>query len=555
MLRFITLSLFGGNSVLMFIVGLQYRSQRVVFHSPQLWINAISKCSSKLENAGREAEAVLTEMRANGVEPTIISYTCVMDAYAESSGRRNRAAQDAERILFDVLVNRPSLKVSTITCDTVLKSWANQGDVEGAERAQLILERLEEMNNGDVKPSVHSYGTVVHAWASCRGGVEAAEKAEAVLHKMLQPNHRVKPDTVVFNSVINAWANSGDSGAGVKAVELLNKMRDMHNPRKGYATAPDAFSYNTVLAAWSHSDDMRAGRETERILKEMQEAYKANPHIAPAPNTVSFNSVLHAWSRSATEGAVKRAQAVLEFMIKSSRDSIAPDVVSFTSVLNALAKSKEPEKAAKCRKLLFQMLQLYDTTKRPSLKPSQVPFNAVLNACAFSASDTTPKEQKDALQIAISTFYELTKRARPDTVSYGNLMKCFHNLMPPGARRNEMALQLFDNCTKAGLVGDLVWTEVRQTVQSRVLQRALESKGLQASPSNAQVKDLPPSWTSQVHDDKLAARRQDQERRRKDQERQQAQELAAKDAARKRAEPARRFRAISEGSYQSDKDM
>jgi Pentatricopeptide repeat domain len=526
-----------------------------VIHLPQLWINAISKCSSKLEDAGRQAEEVLTEMRAYGVEPTIISYTCVMNAYAESSRRRNSSAQDAERVLFDVLVHRPNLKVSTITCDTVLKSWANRGDVEGAERAQLILERLEEMDIGDVKPSVHSYGTVVHAWASCRGGVEAAEKAEAVLYRMLQPNHRVKPDTIIFNSVINAWANSRDSRAGAKAVELLNKMREMHNPRKGYDTAPDAFSYNTVLAAWSHSDDVRAGRETERILKEMQDAYKANPKTAPAPNTVSFNSVLHAWSRSATEGAVKRAQAVLGFMMKSNQDAIAPDVVSFTSVLNALAKSKEPEKAAICQKLLFKMLQLYDTSKRPSLKPTQVPFNAVLNACAFSASDTTPEQQKDALQIAIATFYELTKRARPDTVSYGNLMKCLHNLMPPGARRNEMALQLFDNCTKAGLVGDLVWTEVRQTAQSRVLHRALETKGVHMSPSTIQIKDLPSSWTNRVHDDKLAARRQDHERRRKDQERQQAQELAAKDAANIRAEPARKFRAIAEASYQSDKDM
>ncbi|CAB9518212.1 Pentatricopeptide repeat-containing protein [Seminavis robusta] len=511
-----------------------------------LWINAISKCCQKAD-AGKQAEDVLHEMRKHHVQPSIVSYTTVMNAYAQSSGRRNRAAQEAERVLYDVLDQQPQLKVSAITCDTVLKAWAKRGDMEGAERAQLILERLEQTQLSDIQPTSHSYGTVIHAWATCRGGTEAAEKAQEILDKLLQPNHAVKPDTVVFNSVIHAWANSKDSRAGPKAVELLHKMKDLHNPQKGFHTAPDTFTYNTVLSSWSHSDDMGAATETERVLKEMQEAYKESPETAPAPNTVSYNSVLHAWSRSTTAGAVKRAQAVLDFMIRSKQEAIAPDVFSFTSVLNSLAKSKEPGKAMKCRQLLFQMLQLYDNTQRPSLKPTQVPFNAVLNACAFSASDTTDKEKKDAVQIAISTFYELSQRAKPDTVSYGNLMKCFHNLLPPGQRRNEMALQLFDNCSKAGLVGDLVWNEVRRTVQSRVLVKALKLEN--SSLSSLQVRDLPRSWTNRVQGDKLAARRRDQERRKR---RQQQQPTRRRASNNRRSGPNLQ---ISEPSYQSGKDL
>ena len=280
----------------------------------------------------------------------------------------------------------------------------------------------------------------------------------------------------------------------------------------------------------------------------MQEAHKKSPKTTPAPNTVSFNSVLHAWSRSSLPGAVNRAQAVLEFMIKANKPEIAPDVISFTSVLNALAKSKEPDKAVRARKLLNIMIEMYEISKRPNLKPSQIPFNAVLNACAFSASDTTDEQKLAALKVALTTFSELRKRARPDTVSYGNLMKSYHNLMPPGAKRNEVALKLFDDCVKDGLVGELVWTEVCRTAQSRVLAKHLK---LDKSPGSLQVKDLPRSWTSNVRGDKLATRRRAEAEARK----RASKEAKEEGGTKKKRAPARRLRNITEPSYQSGKDL
>lgn len=517
-----------------------------------MWINAIAKCS-KNENAGQQAEQVLVQMQRDGVEPSIVSYTSIMDAYASSSTRRNKAAEEAERVLFDVLEQQPTnihngkrMAISSITCDTVLKAWANRGDMKGAERAEEILNRLEQMQNESIRPTVFSYGTVIHAWASCKGGIPAAEIAEGILKRMMLPSSRVKPDTVIFNSVIHAWSNSKSPETGQKASQLLHLMRELHNARKEYDTAPDERTYNNVLAAWSHSSDANAATETERIVKEMQEAYKKAPKKSPAPSTVSFNSVLHAWSRSPLPGGVKRAEAVLEFMIMAKRPEIAPDVISFTSVLNALAKSKEPDKAVRAQKLLNTMIRMYEINKRPSLKPSQIPFNAVLNACAFSASDTTTKQKQEVLKVAVTTFTDLQNRARPDTVSYGNMMKCYHNLMPPGPKRNEVALKLFDSCSKQGLVGELLWTEVCRTTQSRVLAKHLK---LEKSPGSLCVKDLPKSWTHNVRGDKLMTRRRTQAEARRRASKEEKQ------MAKKKRTPDRRRGNITEPSYQSGKDL
>ena len=290
----------------------------------------------------------------------------------------------------------------------------------------------------------------MNAWAKV-GTTEAAENAEELLDSMLRASgdKAIKPDVTVFNSVINAWATSKDPIAGKKAFSLLRRMKDLAG--KGYTTYPDIVTYNTVLSAWSHCGDVNAAPQTEKIVNEMQKASRESA-LAPRPNTVSYNTILDAWSKSTLPGSALRAQKVLEFMIRSEEKEIEPDVISFTSVLDAWAKSKEPHKGARTRDLLNQLVSLHQTTKRPNLRPTQISYNSVLNACAFSAIGTSLEEQREALQIAVKTFSEMrrSRTTAPDTVSYGNMLKCLANLMPQGDLRTKMALQIFAKCSEEG---------------------------------------------------------------------------------------------------------
>lgn len=73
----------------------------------------------------------------------------------------------------------------------------------------------------------------------------------------------------------------------------------------------------------------------------------------PSPNTISYNTILHNWSKSDMDIALGRAGKVLNYMVKSGRQEIAPDAISFSCVMEVWAKSKEPQKAAKIRKMLY----------------------------------------------------------------------------------------------------------------------------------------------------------------------------------------------------------
>lgn len=466
-----------------------------------LWIHALAR--SNWEDAGVLAEKVMEEMRDQQIWPNEITYSSVMDAYA-----RSHSPEKAEDILFRLLEEAPSTNggVSVVTCDTMLNAWAQQGTIDSAERAEMILFRLEEWQREDIRPTKISYATVMNAWAKV-GTPEAAERAEGLLQKMLRSSDNKKaipsPDTVIFNAVINAWATSKHPKAGSKATKILNHMKSCAEI-DGLDTYPDIISYNTVLSAWSHCGSDDAAPQVEKIVQGMEAAAKSSEK-APKPNTVTYNTIIHAWAKSSLPLAVPRAQKVLNYMMKSKRPEILPDVISFTSVLDAWAKSKEPHKAAVTRALLDKLLETYDETKRPNLKPSQIPFNSVLNACAFSALGTPLEEQREALEIAVATFSNMRNSdVLPDTVTYGNMLKCIANLMPQGDVRSRMALKIFDACREEGLVGTLVWNEIRRAVPSHQLEKEYRLKG---RCGDMQLKDLPKSWKQRNRFDKNAPKR------------------------------------------------
>lgn len=469
---------------------------RPTLQAYNLWIHAIAK--SNEANAGQLAEQVLEQMQAHNITPNVVTYTSIMDAHA-----RSQNPDRAEELLFQLLdtsrqnESERDVNLSSITCDTILNAWAQQGTYESAQRAQTILLRLEEWQQNDIRPTKVSYATVMNAWARV-GSTEGAEHAEMLLNTMLKKS-QVRPDTVVFNAAINAWAASKDEQAGKRALAILRKMKAM--AKDGFESKPDIVTYNTVLSAWSHSGDTNAAPYTEKIVQDMQAA-SAESDEALVPNTVTFNTILNAWAKSKLPGAATRAQKVLDFMIKSGNEAIAPDTISFGSVLDAWAKSKEPFKGARCRDLLDRLLQMYETTKDEALKPTPHTYNAVLNACAFSAMGTSVDEQREALQIAVQTFSSMRKSAtQPDTVTYGNMLKCLANLMPEGDVRSNMALQIFDKCIEDGLVGALVWNEVRRAVPVKQLAKVYHLKGPIGS---IQVRDLPRKWRQSNKFDKNA---------------------------------------------------
>lgn len=507
-----------------------YRPGAAMYNS---LVRAHAKSGRK--DAAKRAEKVLESMRkaqddgkdAAGMRPDATTYTAVIDALARSTARD--APVRAEKILFRMMdeaeeaakceaAGLPSpeggaIVPTSITCDAVLNAWARRGSREGAERAEKILARMEalkdkgaEGSGASIRPTAYSYATVISAWAHSRGGAEAAEKAEAVMEKMLKDwskrgndESAVRPNAVVFNAVIDAWSRSGDPRAGTKAVELLDRMERLHEKEGGDDDdlRPDVITYNSVINAWSGTAGCAdAAKSAEEVFRRLESDESAQP------NTRTYNSLLKAWGKSRLPGAAAHVDEILQNMIDAagSGSDVRPDVISFSTALDAWAKSKEVGKARRARSILDRMVEFHmKNAVDDSAKPNAVCYNAVLNACAFSASAPDPDERKHALSTAVSTFNDCRTAgfAKPDSVTYGTMLKCVANLVPVGDMKDRMAAQLFGKCRDDGLVSRMVLAEVQRAVSAEAATDLLQS-----SKAHLEVSDLPSEWTRNVTEKK-----------------------------------------------------
>ena len=120
-----------------------------------LWIHALAR--SGWNKAGELAEEVLEEMKASDVVPDVVTYTAVMDAHAKS--KNPKRAEELLLQLLDEMGDSDQLGFSSITCDTLLNAYAQQGTREAAERAETILFRLEQLQQQDIRPTAFSFCT------------------------------------------------------------------------------------------------------------------------------------------------------------------------------------------------------------------------------------------------------------------------------------------------------------------------------------------------------------------------------------------------------------
>ena len=511
------------------------------------------------------------------IKPSVISYTEVIDSYAKS--KLPNAAEKAEALLYEMLelaekddgTYDEDITPTSITCDAVLNAWARRGAIEGAERAEQILERVEYIRTKgkcvNIQPTSYSFATVISAWAKAAkiGDTYSGDRSQHILKRMMEFRKEImnqegpdseyakllKPDSVVYNSVLDAWARTRTPIAGTKADELLFQMEE--RKRMGdHDLSPDTITYNSVINCHASSGHINAAKAAEKVLKKMEIASKSNPTVVP--NTLTYNQVLKAYSTSKLPEGTNRADIILRYMMQSGNKNIQPDSFSFSTCLNIWAKSKEPGKAEKAYAILSKMEETYRLTGKEQMRPNVITYNTVLNACAFSAY-TPDDEKKKALSIAVNIFNEMRKSdlVHPDAVTYGNMLKCISNLVPKGEVRNKMAIDLFTKCREEGLVNGLVFDEIRRAVPTEVLSdilsAAMKRRRGKKLFSEWELKDLPQSWKSNVQETK--PRKRDPKKSKKN----DITTVEVEEGSTNMKEPIRPMRNIVETSWQSGRDV
>jgi hypothetical protein len=136
------------------------------------------------KDAGKQAERllnVLIESYKKGkgkVIPDRSSFNTVIKAYARTPANTKNgkhAAKDARRILSMMEDAASSglggiakdIEPDKVSCTSILTAWANSGERDAGEKAEQLLQRMEDMysrGNLGIKPDTVTYNAVIKVW-------------------------------------------------------------------------------------------------------------------------------------------------------------------------------------------------------------------------------------------------------------------------------------------------------------------------------------------------------------------------------------------------------
>lgn len=176
--------------------------------------------------------------------------------------------------------------------------------------------------------------------------LDAPYRAEYLLHRMIalyeeDGLNTTKPTTEAFQMVISAYARARHPDAGRNAMRLVNTLTRLDGSPK-----PDETQFwNTVLHAWAWSGDDAAGHKAEEVLRGME-----------APDSRSYEWVVQAHAKSKCD-AHKAALRV----VATARCPLDPPVYAW--VINACAYSTDAwETAVEVLTRLVESPQLRPTS-------------------------------------------------------------------------------------------------------------------------------------------------------------------------------------------------
>lgn len=414
-------------------------------------LHSLSK--SKEADAGHRAEELLRRMEnlaesspELNIVPDKISYCAAIAAWARSSAEdgAERAEALLERSIEQSQTGIDAVTPDIVTFNAVLDAWAKHSAIregraaaEAAQRAESLLDEIEQNQRDGIQPGVISYNIVIDAWAKC--GVQGSEqRAEKILRRM------PAPDEISYNNVIRAYATSRQKGGLDDALRLLQEMEATHIP-----ITPTSVTYNLIMDALVRRGDLKSVKRAEEILVKMEKQFEAGNEMVQ-PNGISYNICINGFAKSGDPRAGEHAERLLKRMTvlsdKWDAAALSPDIISFTSVIDSYANSATKEGAERAEKMLGTMM-----STNSSVSPNRVTFNSVLNAIAKGGAEGSAEKALAILKQMETLYEEGNDDVRPDDVTYSSL---FNVLARSGeedaAERAEVILNRLESLSEEG---------------------------------------------------------------------------------------------------------
>jgi hypothetical protein len=468
----------------------------------------------------------------NAVIMSLSSAPSPPGASSSSSSRtwnRSARAKRAEHWLVEMIKRSRQGEVAVApnvrTWGAVLRAWADSGRPDTGEQAQRVLDLMEnwyKQGKSSVKPNVVCYTTVINAWArgnSVPSNV-ALSRVEALLKHMEDlygetGDSNVRPNKISYISVMDAYGRkSKKSQAADKAQAIVDRMMKLYASNEGYVR-PTRIVFNALINAYSKSDDPRAAAQAEKIFRWMEEQYRGGDDCVK-PDEITLCGVLNAWANHAPSGGALRAQAILDHTESLSMEErgFAHSTICHNILIKAWGRSREPDSVQRAEGILkkledqCQSKGLSNESKGErslSICPDVTTYSSVINCCAYFSGDEAGR--REALQVALRTFSKIKNDEKchdgPNNITFGTLLKAVAKLMVVGSERESLVESLFQQCQELGQVDSFVLSQVRAASSGSQLYRKLVLEAANLTMEDGAnydkiLKSMPREWRSNI---------------------------------------------------------
>lgn len=374
------------------------RPNQISFNSA---INAWSKFASGGGNGGQDpqmaadrAGRLFQQMKLQGLEPTPETFGSLMEANINTPdpGLKVQSFLDElEKMYSNGVISLPPTKVCYLM---VIRAWGRTKP-GGAERAESLVRRLEEVftredgDRAELAPCTILYTSLISAWA--QSDVESApDRARNIFWEMRQMvesgRNNASPNTISLNAVLTAFCNHDRID---EAREFLAKTKR--------AVRPDSKSYMTILKAYANSNAPNAAEKAQEFLGELEDNYRYGDSTTK-PSIRMYSQILVAWGNSRKNDAAFRAEEIFWQLMREEDEGIcvSPDTSTFNCVLRAWSKSSEGGAAERAEAFLQKVQEEH---------PEEISIDAIshlhlIYAWAHSRRKKAPKQAEKHLEQA-----------------------------------------------------------------------------------------------------------------------------------------------------------
>jgi hypothetical protein len=143
-----------------------------------------------------------------------------------------------------------------ISWSTVVSAYAH---ADGAQMAEALLREMEENASGQSKgypksivPSIILYNNVLHSWGVSSHG-DASRNAEALLNRMEGSSPSPAPDAISYRLVLNALEHTKDHDKAERAKSVLDRLLAFELHKSSFKPHEIQNAYNSVLTACAYT--------------------------------------------------------------------------------------------------------------------------------------------------------------------------------------------------------------------------------------------------------------------------------------------------------------